>query len=187
MRKHRLHRLKRINTDYDIRHTTYDIRHKRYEDGFSIIEVLIAIVLVGLAIASLVTANSAFTKANGAGAELSTAEFLIEQIRELSALLAVIDPETGVSTFGPEAAETLADYDDLDDFDGASFSPPIDADRNVLNDLAAFSQQITVENVDASDFEQVVSDHSSYFVRITVKVFLNSREISSARWLRALY
>jgi len=188
MRKHRLHRLKRINTDYDIRHTTSDMRDTRYEDGFSLIEVLIAIVLVGLAIASLVTANSAFTKANGAGAELSTAEFLIVQIRELSTLLPVIDPETGVFTFGPEAAETLlADYDDLDDFDGASFSPPIDADRNPLNDLAAFSQQVTVENVDASDFEQVVSDHGSYFVRVTVRVFLNSRQISSARWLRARY
>jgi len=163
------------------------MRDTRYEDGFSLIEVLIAILLVGLAIASLVTANSAFTKANGAGVELSTAEFLIEQIRELSILLPVIDPETGVSTFGPEATETLADYDDLDDFDGASFSPPIGADRNVLNDLASFSQQITVENVSASDFEQVEIDHSSDFVRVSVKVFLNSREINSARWLRARY
>jgi len=180
MRKHRSHRLKRINTDYDIRDT-------RYEDGFSLIEVLIAILLVGLAIASLVTANSAFTKANGAGAELSTAEFLIEQIRELTTLLPVIDPNTGVSTFGPETAEILADYDDLDDFDGASFSPPIDAGREPLDDLAAFSQQITVENVSASDFEQVKIDHGSYFVRVTVKVFLNTREISSVRWLRARY
>ena len=163
------------------------MRDTRYEDGFSLIEVLIAILLVGLAIASLVTANSAFTKANGAGVELSTAEFLIEQIRELSVLLPVIDPETGISTFGPEAAETLADYDDLDDFDSASFSPPISADRNVLNDLASFSQKITVENVSASDFEQIVGDHASYFVRVTVKVFLNSRQISSARWLRARY
>ena len=160
----------------------------RDEDGFSLIEVLIAIVLVGLAIASLVTANSAFTKANGAGAELSTAEFLIEQIRELSVLLPVIDPDGG-STFGPETGETLADYDDLDDFDSASFSPPIDADRNPLNDLAAFSQQVTVEKVSDGNFEQVVPDNdpNSHFVRVTVKVFLNSREISSTRWLRARY
>ena len=161
----------------------------RDEDGFSLIEVLIAIVLVGLAIASLVAANSAFTKANGAGAELSTAEFLIEQIRELSVLLPVIDPETGDDTFGPEGTETLADYDDLDDFDGESFSPPIGADRNPLNDLAAFSQQVTVEKVSDGNFEQVVPDNdpNSHFVRVTVRVFLNSRQISSARWLRARY
>ncbi|MCH8120352.1 MAG: prepilin-type N-terminal cleavage/methylation domain-containing protein [Planctomycetes bacterium] len=161
MRKHRLRRSKRINTDYEMRGT-------RYEDGFSLIEVLIAILLVGLAIASLVTASSAFTKANGAGVELTTAEFLIVQVRERT---------------------VLVDYADLYAFDDESFSPPQNANGDVLNDLAAFSQQITVENVSDSDFEQVVPDYdpNSHFVRITVKVFLNLREISSARWLRARY
>ena len=163
------------------------MRDTKYRSGFSIIEVLIAILLVGLAIASLVAANGALTKANGAGTELSTAEFLVEQIRELTALLPVVDPETEDAIFGPEGTEALAGYDDLDDFDGASFSPPIGADRNALNDLAAYSQQITVENVNASDFEQVVSDHGSNFVRVTVKVSLNSKGISSASWLRARF
>lgn len=152
--------------------------------GFSLMEVLIAILLVGLAIASLLVANSSFTKANAAGTDLSTAEFLIEQVRELTILLPVIDPQTGTDLFGPEEP-ALANYDDLDDFDGASFSPPISADREVLDDFAAFSQQVTVENVSESNFENVVPDHSSNFVRVTVKVFLNSKEISSASWLRA--
>ena len=52
------------------------------KQAFTLIEVLIAIILVGLAIASLLGANLAFTRANGDGAQLSTAEFLIEQIRE---------------------------------------------------------------------------------------------------------
>ena len=156
------------------------------KNAFSLIEVLIAIILVGIAIASLVAANSAFTKANAAGTELSTAEFLTEQIRELTALLPVIDPQTGTSAFGPEEA-SLANYDDLDDFDNSSFSPPINADREVLNDFTAFSQQITVENVSATNFEQIVSDHNSDFVRVTVKVFLNSKEINSANWIRARY
>jgi prepilin-type N-terminal cleavage/methylation domain-containing protein len=142
------------------------MKDTRYKDGFSLIEVLIAIVLVGLAIASLVTANSAFTKANGAGVELSTAEFLIEQIRERT---------------------VLVDYADLYAFDDESFCPPQNANGVVLNELAAFSQQITVENVSASDFEQVEIDHSSDFVRVTVKVFLNSRQISSTKWLRTRY
>jgi prepilin-type N-terminal cleavage/methylation domain-containing protein len=163
------------------------MENMKNKKGFSLIEVLIAILLVGLAIASLVGANSAFTQSNGAGTDLSTAEFLLEQIRELTALLPVIDPLGGTSTFGPETGETLTTYDDLDDFDGAVFCPPINADRNPLNDFAAYSQQVTVENVSASNFEQVVSDHSSNFVRITVKIFLNSKEISSASWLRARY
>ncbi|KPJ66753.1 MAG: hypothetical protein AMJ43_07020 [Coxiella sp. DG_40] len=154
--------------------------------GFTLIEVLIAIILVGIAIVSLVAANSSFTKANSAGTNLSTAQFLTEQIKELTALLPVVDPNTETSTFGPEEG-TLANYDDLDDFAGASFSPPINANRETLNELVGFSQQITVENVNAANFEQVVSNHSSDFVRITVKVSLNLNEISSSSWIRARY
>lgn len=164
------------------------MRGAEYRNGFSFVEVLIALVLIGLAIASLVVANSSFTKANAAGTHLSTAEFLVEQIRELTIPLPVVDPTSGVSTFGPEADEpTLADYDDLDDFDGAAFSPPISAERSTLNDFAPFTQQITVQNISAGDFEQVVGDHGSYFVRVTVTVSLNSREISSASWIRAWF
>ena len=165
------------------------MRNGKYNSGFSLIESLIAILLVGFAMASLLAANGAFTKANGAGTDLSTAEFLGEQIRELTALLPVVEPETpesGVDIFGPESGETLATYADLNDFDGASFSPPIDAQRNPLVDLAAFSQQVTVENVNASNFEQVMADRSA-FVRVTVRVYLNSKEISSARLLRTRY
>ncbi|MBN2455592.1 MAG: type II secretion system protein [Sedimentisphaerales bacterium] len=134
--------------------------------GFSLIEALIAVLLVGLAIASLMAANSALTKANAAGTELSTAEFLIEQIRELAA---------------------LSNYDDLHDFDGAEFAPPINSNGQPLNDFTAFSQQVTVENVSKSDFEQIVADHSSDFVRVTVRVIYSGRQISSTSWLHARY
>ena len=166
------------------------MRNGKYNRGFSLIETLIAILLVGFAVASLLAANGAFTKANGAGTDLSTAEFLVEQIRELTTLLPVVEPntpETGVDVFGPESGETLATYDDLNDFDGAGFSPPIGADRNPLAELAGFSQLVTVQNVNPSNFEQAVADHSSSFIRVTVRVYLNSKEISVASWLRTMY
>lgn len=141
------------------------MRDTRYKNGFTLIEVLIAIVLVGIAIASLVGANISFTEANSVGTNLSTAEFLIEQIRE----------------------RTLSvSYDDLYALD-EDYSPPINVNGEVLNDFAAFSQQVTVENVSDTDFSLVVGDHDSSFVRITVRVLLNSREISSAGWIRAQY
>ena len=167
------------------------MQDKKYKSGFSLIEVLIAVLLIGIAVAALMASNIAFTKANGAGTDLSTAEFLIEQIRELTMLLPVVEPETpenGVDVFGPEPDETtLATYDDLNDFDGATFSPPIDVNRNVLSNFAAFHQLVTVENVNKSNFEQVVADHGSSFVKVTVSVFMNSKEISSTSWLRARY
>ncbi len=154
--------------------------------GFTLIEVLISIILIGVAIAALVASNAAFTQSNAAGTELSTAEFLLEQIKELTATLATIDPQTKKATFGPEEG-TLAGYDDIDDFDTASFSPPIDANRQVLVEFTGFVQQVTVENVNAANFDQVVADHNSDFVRVTVEVLLNGRQISSARWIRANY
>jgi type II secretory pathway pseudopilin PulG len=161
---------------------------KKYKGGFSFVEVLLAIILVGIAVASLVAVNASFTMENSTGTELSTAEFLIEQIRELTIQLPVIDPNLETATFGPEAGETaLAFYDDLDDFDGVAFSPPINAERAPLNDFAPFVQQITVENVSAGNFELVVPDLSSSFVRVTVTITMNSEQICSADWVRAWY
>ncbi len=152
--------------------------------GFTLIEALMAVILLGLAIAALVGANTAFTQANGAGSELSTSEFLLEQIRELTTTLPTIDPET--ETFGTEEASFTL-YDDVDDFDGKSFCPPIAADRTVLNDFAAYRQTVQVENVSSSNFETVVADGASDFVRVTVNVFLGNRQVSSSRWIRARY
>ena len=154
------------------------------KNGFSLIEVLIATVLVGIAIVSLLVASNSFTRANSDGTNLSIAEFLNEQIKELTALLPVIDPETGVTTFGPEEG-SLANYDDLDDFDGTSFSPPINSNRQTLNNFPAFNQQVTVENVSATNFEQVVGDHGSSFIKVTVNVLYNSEQVTSASWVRA--
>jgi type II secretory pathway pseudopilin PulG len=155
--------------------------------GFTLVEVLVMILFIGIAMVSLLAANAVFTRSNGVGADLSTAQFLIEQAKELTTQLPVLDPEIlGTPTFGPEEAG-LAFYDDLDDFDGITLSPPIDADRQPLNDLAAFSQQITVQNVNAADFEQVVPDLASNFVRVTVTVYLNSERINSANWVRVDY
>lgn len=151
--------------------------------GFTLIEVLVAIILVGLAVVALVGANTAFTSANGLGAELSTAEFLIEQIRELTTTLPVIDPETETAVFGPEEA-SLSAYDDIDDFNGSSFSPPIAGNRSTLNDFSSYRQTVQVENVSKADFEQVVTNHTSDFVRVTVKVYLGTKLVSTAQWIR---
>ena len=142
------------------------MKHERLtKNGFTLIEVLLAIILVGLAIASLLAASKSFTSVNAAGSQSTTAEFLIEQIRELTA---------------------MKTYNDLPAFNDRTYSHPngpIGSNGEVLNNFAAFSQQITVENVSDTDFTAVVP--TSHFVRVTVKIFLNAKEISSACWVRA--
>jgi prepilin-type N-terminal cleavage/methylation domain-containing protein len=154
--------------------------------GFTLVEVLIATVLIGLSIAALVASNGTLTMASAVGTDQSTAEFLAEQIRELTTMLPVVDPQTTTTTFGPEEAG-LAGYDDVDDFNGATFSPPIGADKAALPEFASFSQQVTVQNVDRTNFDLIVANHTSHFVRVTVSVLKNGRQITAASWIRAKY
>jgi len=131
--------------------------------GFTLLEALFAAVLIGLAIAALLGTSSAFTMKNAAGVDLSTAEFLIEEIREMTA---------------SEPFDTLPAYD------GQSYSPPIDLQKNPLEDFAAFTQQIQVDYVNASDLTQTVTGPTD-FIRMTVTILKNSRPVSSASWIRA--
>jgi prepilin-type N-terminal cleavage/methylation domain-containing protein len=159
---------------------------KKY--AFSLIEVMIAVVLVGLAVVSLVAANSVFTQNNSAALDISTAEYLIEQIRELTTLLPVVDPQTGEYFITKEA--TLSTYDNIGDFDGEIFSPPINADRQQIPTFADFSQKVTVQKVSPSNFQQVVADNpvpDSPFVRVTVEIYHHGYKLSSESWIRAKY
>jgi len=179
-----------------MKNQTSNIRDRTSIGGFSLIEVLIATILIGLSIAALVGANGSFSLANATGADLSTAEFLAEQIRELTTMLPVVDPAVPAGTFvtvlGPEGGETLATYDDVDDFNGATYSPPVASNRAVLNDLAGFGQHIVVQKLDSSNFAQTCLDSSilasaNRFVRVTVTILQNGRQIISASWIRARY
>ena len=152
--------------------------------GFTLVEVLISIVLLGVAICAILGANVSFTKANGAGTKLATAEFLTEQIRTITAMADVVDPQTGTGVWGAEEG-SVSLYDDLDDFDGLTFSPPIDANANSLSALAGYSQRVIVENVSASNFGQTVGDHGSDFVRVTVIILSGGEEITRMSWVRA--
>ena len=170
------------------------IKNQTSIKGFSLIEVLIATVLVGMAIAALVAANGSFSMANVAGADLSTAEFLIEQIRELTTMLPVADPDTTAWTnVGLETGESFTDmntFDDVDDwhnFNSASLGGPINAQRTVLTNLAAFSQQVTVQKINPSNFDQLDTTGNSNFIRITVSIFENGRPVTAASWIRARY
>lgn len=141
------------------------MKSARCRKGFSFVEILISIVLVGLSITALVVASSSFTQANATGADLSTAEFLIEQIRERTAVMP---------------------FDELPGLDDTPYPTPIDAHENELTALSAFSQHVAAKYVDPSDFTAEVTGPTA-FVRVTVTVALNGRPISSASWIRANY
>lgn len=154
-----------IDKNHELEIINYELIMKK--QGFTLVEVLIAIILVGIAIAALVGANISFTQANGSGTDLSTAEFLIEQIRERT---------------------TLFDYTNLLSFNNPNFVSPINANGEVLTDfaVAGFTEQITVKYVSNANFQTVVAPPgTSDFVKINVEIRLHGKTISSACWIRA--
>jgi prepilin-type N-terminal cleavage/methylation domain-containing protein len=162
--------------------------NRRIYHGFSLIEVMIATILIGLAISALLVASSSSTTINSAGTDLSTAEFLVEQIREFTTLLSVVDPDPSLRVWGPESDETnISMYNDVDDFNNLTFNPPVDAGLNTLNDFSAYSQIIDVVNINPSNFTQTMGPLGSDFIRITVTIQKNGRDICSVSWIRANY
>ena len=136
-----------------------------HSNGFTLIEVLFAAMLIGLVIAAIAVSSGASTMVNGVGLNMSTAEFLIEEIRE----------QTASMTFDEVVAYTAS-----------PINPPIDLSGTPMAEFSAFSQQVTVEYVQDSDLTQVdTTPDDSHFVRVTVTVTKNGNLVSSASWIRA--
>jgi len=75
---------------------------------------------------------------------MTTALMLATNIQEMMADLSFSDPVTANGVFGPEPGETLATYNDLDDFDMQTFDPPINASRSAIPELGQYSQLISL-------------------------------------------
>ena len=140
------------------------INKKKQSNGFTLIEALFAAMLLGLVVAALAAASGAFTMANGYGVDLSTAEFLIEEIRELT------------------ANENVDDL--LANFDGQTFNPPKDISNSDMADFSEFSQQVEIDYVESGNFTNTVTGPTD-FVRVTVTVTKAGSPVSSTSWIRA--
>ncbi len=138
-------------------------KHKT-RGGFTLIEALFAAMLLGLVIAALAAASGSFTMANGYGMDLTTAEFLIEEVRERTANIDV---------------DTL-----LTDYDGQTFSPPVDVSGADMTDFGQFGQQVKIDYVESGNFANTVTGPTD-FVRVTVTVTKGGQPISSTSWIRA--
>ncbi len=156
--------------------------------GFMLIEAALTTVIIGVAVVALLAVIGAATRTNGGNREMTRAVFLAQEVRELLAPLPAAEDD---GRFGPELGETsLAAYDDLDDFDGLSFTPPINAQRQALGgaEWAGWTETITVANVDPDYLagSQPLPDGSTDVVRVTVTVRKDTRLMHEMSWVVAV-
>jgi len=150
--------------------------------AFTLIEAALVTCIIGVGVLAMLQLLAAGTLSNASGAELTTGINLAKNVREMMFGLRFADPTTPTH-WGAETGENLASYDDLDDFDGLAFSPPIDARRRTLDDYANWQQSITVQTLDLDRLTTVVPDGSMPSARATVTITHNGKYICNLSWL----
>ena len=164
-------------------------RH-RARRGFTLIEAAMTTVIIGVGCVAMLELLGAGTLANNEGSELTTAMNLAGNVRECMTGVAYTDP-TNPTHWGSESGETTATYNDIDDFDGKTFSPPIDARRQSLGtNYAAWSQSVKVETIKPDNLT-VTTSHLNLTpdlrptCRCTVTVSRNGRTVYTQSWIAA--
>lgn len=166
--------------------------------GFTLVEAALATVIVGTGIVSLMQLQGTLTQQNAAANQATTAMLLATHIQEAMAGLSFNDPAYGSAYFGPEPGEVLSSFDDVDDFDGQTLSPPIDSTRAAIANLSQYTQAVTVVPVYANKLNSNINPaapdlpKTAYtgVVRVTVRVLYRrvptaaATEVYRTSWLR---
>lgn len=160
---------------------------RRGERGiFSFVEILIATLILALSATATAYWVETVSHLSNDADEQTIGSSLVKIVEGVLGPKAFHEPNA--TTWGPETGETLATYDDIDDFNGLVSSPPFDAALNTMPD-AAWKVRITVENYSSTATGPVLmpgSTSSTADLRgITVVVEHNTREIARGFWLRA--
>jgi hypothetical protein len=154
--------------------------------GFMLIEAALTTVIIGVAVVALLAVIGSATATNGNNRELTRGVFLAQEIREMLAPLPACQDG---GRFGPEPGEALASFNDLDDFNGQTFTPPINAQRQALpaDEWAGWTQSVAVANIDPNYLagHQTIQGGSTDMIRVTVEVRKDGRLVYRLSWLAA--
>jgi type II secretory pathway pseudopilin PulG len=186
----------------------------RRRRGFTLMETTLTTIIVGLAITALVKLVLTNTQQNRYTQRLTTGCLLADNCREMMSGILFNDPANGTLTFGPETGETLATYNDVDDFDGfdSTVRPdisagepvgPVDAARRVITETVGgvtqvpvewrnWRQQIAVDPVDPMNLNTVYPkpNTSRVCIRITVTISYmppgtgSWEQVTQLRWIK---
>ncbi len=115
--------------------------------GFTLLETALTIIIVGIGVTAGMQLFASTSNQTSSASRMTVAMMLVSNVQERMAHLAFNDPFRGASNFGLEPGETIANPNDVDDFDGQTFSPPIDALGGAIADMAQYSQVVSVSPV----------------------------------------
>jgi prepilin-type N-terminal cleavage/methylation domain-containing protein len=174
-------------------------RHRsRRRHGFTLIECALAMIIVGVGVVASIRLFSACSLESREANHMTAAMLLAGHIREAMTQLPFNDPISGRTNFGYEAGETLNSFDDVDDFDGQTFSPPIDSLRQPITSMGQYSQVVSVvpvfpNKLNSNTNENALEINKTTYtgaVRVRVRVLYQRlpsdtpTEVYRASWVR---
>lgn len=153
--------------------------------GFSMAETVVCVVVLGLVLTAAMRVSSAATMNQLKTSERAVGLMLAEGLLAEVATRDYADPGTQ-SLFGREAGEQAAtkqDFNDVDDFNGWSESPPQDRSGTVLTGMTGWTRQVAVAWVEVPNVS-LVSSIETGAKRVTVTVSKDGRQVVSAVAIR---
>ena len=127
----------------------------RTRSGLTLAEVAISTLLVGvLMVASLRTVESSLHNWNAASASCdggALARQLLDEIQTLAYEDADGSPIFGVETGEATSPATRAQFDDIDDYDAWTSSPPLDKAGNALAEFSGWSRSVSIKKLAAGN------------------------------------
>ncbi|MGB0951612.1 MAG: type IV pilus modification PilV family protein [Planctomycetota bacterium] len=148
---------------------------KRFTDvaqrGITLVETVIAVLVLGIAVPPLVTLFGEVSTQTVDDSYQRVALIYAESMLEEIVSKEFEDPQSSTGSFGTEEG-LRANFDDIDDFDGLSNSPPKHIDGSLLDQYAGFTRSVIIDNVTAEETDpaSAESDGSTDFKRIRVTV-----------------
>ena len=160
-------------------------RRSRSPRAFSMVEVTISVVIVGgMTVAALNTVGAAKLGSQKTTSRKSGA-LLAQQLMAEILTQGYAEP-VDAPVFGRESSESGGDrgeYDDVDDYDGWSSSPPEYMDGTEIPDLDGWARQVSVAWVNPTDLSLTWGSETKV-KRITVTVTYNGVEAASLTAVR---
>jgi Tfp pilus assembly protein PilV len=137
--------------------------------GFTTIEAALSVVVVAIIALSAVQMAGTSAVLTTVQKDQARGTALARQLMAEIMQQHYIDPGTS-PVFGPESAETRATYDDVDDYNGYTESPPQNNDASLVNGFTGWTRSTVVEWVSSSSPGGTASASETGLKRITITV-----------------
>ncbi len=160
-------------------------QHKPVRRGITLAETVVSTLLIGLVLVSTLQIVGPIIRSGSVAADRVVAANLANELSEEIATKLFTSPILDdLESMGPGVGETRATYDDIDDFDGLSNSPPQISDATAMPGLTGWTRKAKVVHVTISD-PSVESGSYTGLKRVTVAVEKNGVELASVVSLHA--